>query len=353
MDSVELGDILTFAARSIFIILATLALAACGDFVGRWQSDALPMPQANSTLAAKIALGAESTRSWAFAEAKREDLLYASDLDLHKVFVLSLPTGKLVGTLSFSDLPWGLCSDRAGHVFVTHFRLHGSRGTITEFGHGDPKPITSRSLPVGESGACAVDATSGNVAVTSGGSPKGGNTVSIFAAPLQKETPPRVIETPSTLGAVLYCAYDSYGNLFLTPIEYSTGPMLVELQPGTNSLTSINLNGSRFGGGPLQWQGTYMATTLPTVEHVTVSGGRGEVIGTTQLKRVNNKVFGSSQFWIQDRKIIAPFGCRTEHCRIEGDSLGVWTYPGGSLVKVIHGFGARALLGVTLSKVAR
>lgn len=341
---------MNLAARPILIILATLTIVACGGLGGRWQGNALPLLQANSTVPARIAPDAEGVRSWMLPEAKREDLMYASDVDLHKVFVLSFPTGKLVGTLSFSDLPWGLCSDRAGHVFVTRFRLHGARGTITEFGHGDPNPITSRSLPVGESGACAVDATSGNVAVTSGGSPKGANTVSIFAAPLQKKTPPRVIEAPSTLSTLLYCAYDNYGNLFFTPIEYSTGPMLVELQPGANSLTNINLSGSRFGGGPLQWYGTYMATTLPTVEHVTVSGGTGEVIGTTQLKRVNNKVFGSSQFWIQDRKIVAPFGCRIEHCRIEGDSLGVWTYPNGSLVKVIHGFGARALLGVTLSR---
>jgi hypothetical protein len=345
--------ILTLPARSIFIILAAITLAACGDLGGRWQVDAVPMPQANSTLRARIAPEHESVGSWMLPEAKREDLIYASDVDLQKVFVLSLPTGKLVGTLFFSDLPWGLCSDRAGRVFVTHFRLHGAPGTITEFRHGDPNPITSRSLPVGESGACAVDATSGDVAVTSGGSRKGANTVSIFTAPLQKNAPPRVVETPSTLDAVLYCAYDSDGDLFFTPVEYSTGPMLVELPSGSNSLIRISLNGYRFGGGPLQWQGTYMATTLPTVEHITVSGGTGEVIGSTQLKPVNDTVFGSSQFWIQDRKIVAPFGCRSEHCRTEVDKLGVWTYPNGSPVKVFRSFGARALLGVTLSKAPK
>jgi hypothetical protein len=276
-------------------------------------------------------------------------------VDEKKVFVLSLSTGKVVGTLSFSDLPWGLCSDAAGHVFVTSFHLHGGGpGTITEFAHGDRNPITSRSLPVGETGACAVDAKSGDLAVTSGGAPKGGNTVSIYAAPLKNKAPPRVVDTPGTLEAVLYCAYDSNGNLFFTPVEYSTGPMLLELKSGSNSLIRINLSGYRFGGGPLQWQGTYMATTLPIVEQVTVSDGTGKVIGTTQLKRVSNKDFGASQFWIQDRRIIAPFGCRTaEHCRIEGDKLGVWTYPGGSLDKVFGGFGARALIGVTLSKASK
>ncbi|HEY1883820.1 MAG TPA: hypothetical protein VGG51_12355 [Candidatus Cybelea sp.] len=287
-------------------------------------------------------------------EAKREDLVYASDVDLKEVFVLSLATGKVVGALSFRDLPWGLCSGGSGHVFVAHFRLRAVPGTITEFGHGNPDPISSRTLPAGESGACSVDARSGDIAVTSGGAPRGGNTVSIFAAPLQKKTLPRVVDAPGTLAAVLYCAYDNRGNLFFTPVAYSTGPMLDVLEPGSKSLITINFNGDQFAGGPLQWQEAYLATSsLPAIQQVTVSEGNGEITGTAQLRRVNNKDFGANQFWIQDGEIVAPFGCPTENCRVKGDKLGVWTYPKGRLVKVFSGFGARALFGVTLSKAPR
>jgi hypothetical protein len=187
--------------------------------------------------------------SWMLPEAKGENLIYASDIADDKVFVLSFPGGNLVGTLDFSDLPWGLCSDSVGHVFVTHFPYHGGHGVVTEYDHGGSSPIARRSFPNTEAGTCSVDPTNRNLAVTVGPGPAGGNLVYIFSLPLKKSASPRTIAAPPA-DALPSSTYDNRGNLFLSlQADYPLGKnLLLELPAGSGAGTFLAIKGVGAGG---------------------------------------------------------------------------------------------------------
>ena len=105
------------------------------------------------------------TRShgWMLPAAKSMDLLYVSNDD--ELLVFSYPKGKLVGEITVPSGDFaGLCSDSAGDVFVTSVGSH-SASYILEYAHGGTEPITTLSDPAWANG-CAVDPTTGNVAVT-------------------------------------------------------------------------------------------------------------------------------------------------------------------------------------------
>jgi hypothetical protein len=342
-------------ARSFSFLVGALVLSACTENAGTGAvSSAVPLSAIPRTVA--IVLDDRSGGSWMLPEAKNEDLIYTSDINLNRVFVLSLPAGKLVGTLAFSDEPWALCSDDRGDVFITHFHLYGGPGAVDEYEHGGSSPIAKRTLPNSESGACSYDATTGDLAVTStgGGPTNGPNIISVFSPPLAKRLPPRTINAPFTLGAILYCGYDDAGNLFLTPIPYPSGATLVELPKGSNTLVNINFVGNAPGGGAIQWHGSYLATSVSTlgseaIEHVKVSGTSGRVLGVTHLPGTQ-KDFADNQFWIQDDEIVAPF----EYRRGRSNKAGLWTYPGGSRIKIFRGFDpGNGLVGVTMSRATK
>src|SRR5579862_2447400 len=59
--------------------------------------------------------------AWVLPQAKRQDLLYISDLDAQAVFIYTYGHGyKLVGELTGFFNPEGLCVDKTGNVYVTN-----------------------------------------------------------------------------------------------------------------------------------------------------------------------------------------------------------------------------------------
>jgi hypothetical protein len=98
--------------------------------------------------------------------AKSEDLLYVPDDDVPgELLAFSYPHGGLVGEVMLpADYPLGLCSDGSGHVFVTTSGTD-AQSYIYEYPHGGTQPIATLTDP-GLANGCAVDARSGNLAVT-------------------------------------------------------------------------------------------------------------------------------------------------------------------------------------------
>lgn len=95
--------------------------------------------------------------------AKASSLLYVSNSGNGTVTVYSYHAGtnlKMVGTLAIPE-PSGVCSDKAGNVWVGS--QHGR--ALHEFPHGGTKQIRLIKLGQGFPAGCAVDATSGNLAV--------------------------------------------------------------------------------------------------------------------------------------------------------------------------------------------
>src|SRR5262249_47577682 len=137
-------------------------LAGCG---GSQPPIAAPgaMPQTSA-----IATHAAGRKSWILPEAKKRKLLYVADAQTADVYVYEYPNGKLVGTLTGFQEAQGECADAKGDVFITVPSPYSASSEILEYAHGGTEPIATFSDPgYGEEPwSCAVDPTTGNLAVT-------------------------------------------------------------------------------------------------------------------------------------------------------------------------------------------
>ena len=140
--------------------------------------------------------------------ARAQNLLYVSDEGANDVDVYAYPAGTRAGKLTNLAQPAGLCTDTLGDVWV----VQSSSAKITEFGHGGAKPIATLTI----SGArrllgCAVDPTTGNLAVTDLGNSKGGGSLWVFA---HAQGTPKNYRDPK-ISFAYFDGYDLGGNLFV------------------------------------------------------------------------------------------------------------------------------------------
>jgi hypothetical protein len=203
-------------------------------------------------------------------EATSEPLLYVAQIPDVGVDVLSYPGLKLVGQLTDIYEPQGVCSDASGNVYVTAFWTED----ILEFAHGGTSPIAK----LGDYGyypfGCAVDPTTGDLAVANTGSMDGGGSLAIYKGARGSPT--------DYAGSFYFCAYDNKGNLLADFDDYGTGYEM--LRAKSYSLQRINLNVPGYG---IQWDGSYFAIidiSDGEINRVTVSGSTGTVHSTVKLK---------------------------------------------------------------------
>jgi WD40 repeat protein len=300
-------------------------LAGCG---GSQPSIGAPgaMPQ---TLAS--ATHADRDKSWMKPGSASGDLLYVADGE-GRAFVLTYPQGQLVGQLDFPSTNSGnICSDGDGDIFVPS----GYDGEeIWEYAHGGTQPIATLREDSGYPIACAVDPTTGNLAVTNEiNYPYKGN-VAIYAGAQGDPTYYSDSEIPNPI----FCGYDNRGNLFID------GGPFAELPSGSGTFTNIKLNKHIYQGGQVQWDSTYMTVASRNANKIyrlQISGSTGKVVSATLLKGPGRHA--TSQSWIQGGTIIAPAG-RND------DRVGIWNYPTGGKALTIVRLGRRAqVVGATVS----
>jgi hypothetical protein len=253
--------------------------------------------------------------SWMLPEAKRDDLLYISDV--YGVHVFSYPKGTHVGDLTGVASPQGLCSDRAGDVFVTDEGV----GDVFEYAHGGTRPIKVLGdiyvdfNPVD----CSVDPTTGNVAVASADA----NWVVIFPDARQM---PVVRADPYAI--LFWCAYDDKGNLFVEEVRHHHRSYIGELPKGATSFKNLLMDPRIGGPSGLKFDGEYMVVEnyANILYRLRFSGGNAIDIGNTPL----NGAKQIERFWIHKSKVIGPDASGNAY---------FWNYPlGGSPVKSIPGF---------------
>jgi hypothetical protein len=261
------------------------------------------------------------------------DLLYVG-AGANRVFVLAYPEGKLVGSLSISSRPWGLCSDTDGNVFVTE------DSGVLEYAHGGTNPINTLSAHGAFS--CSWDPSTGNLAVV-----ERPFSIAIFKG--AKGNPQTYTDT--NFFNFNYCAYDDKGNLFVTGEQH--GPYtyaLAELDTGSGGFTPITLNERVDYLDDLQWDGKYLAIDdfygTGTIDRVQVSGSSGTIKATTNL--------GGAQFygywtWLQNGTFISPIYTGYD----KNSLMDFWSYPSGGNPKkeLPHRVGGRRIWGVTVSVV--
>jgi DNA-binding beta-propeller fold protein YncE len=246
------------------------------------------------------------------------------------VYVISYPQGSLVNTITNVDGPQGACSDKNGNVFITAFWTEN----VLEYAHGGTKPVASLGdygyYPLG----CAVDPTTGNLAVANQQSMNGGGgNVAIYANAKGK---PTFYNTYNSA----WCAYDPNGNLFVV----STGGSLSELRAGSQSFISISLPVS---GQGIQWDGQYLAIVNPAskvVYRIAISGSAGTLKQTVKFSGLIRSL--GYDFALDGNTIIMPFAMTQNRF----SKIGLWKYPrGGKVGRTIHPAGTNDYYSPALS----
>jgi hypothetical protein len=336
MHSLSLDGVLAIA-------VAGALLAACG---GSQQPIGGPgaMPQTRA-----IATRAAHAGSLMLPEARSKDLLYVSDAGTNEVYVFSYPRGRYIGMLvGLIREPHGVCSDKAGNVFVTEFGIDNNY--VQEYAHGGNSAIATLSAP-GEPEECSSDPTTGNLAVAIYSYSSAPSGVAIYANAQGNPT----MYTDSSLQQVTACSYDDHGDLFAAGANSSQGFELAELPAGTETFENIALK-SKIDGKffePIQWDNQYLAigshagaySKEYSIKHVAISGATGTVVRRTRLLLKQGYFSGDTAFSIWRHMIVLTYS--PEYPK---GGVGFWTYPRGSIpLRVTRDFGSQYLDGVTVS----
>ncbi len=272
--------------RSVRFALSICAaagfLVACGGASQPGLAPSGPAQQAERSPAVHPNRG----ESWMAPDAKgKRYLLYVSDVAGSEVYVFSYPRAIVKGILTGFKSPYGDCSDSAGHVYITDFKLD----EVFEFAHGGTKPINTISLNGAQPVGCAVDQTTGNLAVSlwtgTGGSDGG---ILVYAH--GSGTP--MLYTQTGIRKFYPPAYDNQGNLFAEGVNNSDAYLLSELPSAGSSLEAVSLNQTISYGAGVAWDGKYLAVGDNAYEgnvgesglyQFSIAGTTGTLQGSTQF----------------------------------------------------------------------
>jgi DNA-binding beta-propeller fold protein YncE len=315
---------------AITLSIASALLAACG---GSQPPIGVPgaMPQSPS-----IATHAARGGSWVAPEASGTDLVYTVDNIANQVDIYSYPVGTLYGTLTGFNSPVGACIDKAQNVWI----VNQGPAEVIEYAHGGNSPIATLRVPGDWPYGCAVDPTTGNLAVT-----YNNNNIAIFQN--AKGSPTTYVD--SSMSWMHYCGYDATANLFLVGDDNYANRRLVELSG--NSFTTIALPVNIQDTGAVQWDGQYVAVEAYNWpgEHkpikiygLKISGRQATLESTVQLATRLERREYFPQFWIFSKTIVEAAN--------NGRQLNFWHYPaGGRPEKQIKGVHGREFWGTAVS----
>lgn len=334
--------------RSCNLVCAVLAfagvLAGCGG-----GGSALQPPLAPQN--AKLATHVRGGQSWVLPEAKKDDLLYVSDLIAQVVYIYTYKTHELVGTITGFFNPEGLCADASGNVYVTNDTSEGVY-QITEYAHGSTTPIRTINDPDGRANGCSVDPKTGDLAVADFWGPQEGiGNVSVF----HKATGTPVDFSNPNIWYYYYCGYDNKGNLFVDGETQGSVFGLGEVPRGGHKLKFINVDETIYLPGGVQWDGKYLAVgdQVAVKRNFTSTIYQFAIKGNTGTEKSAMVLTGSSyvtQFFIPfvDASRKHKRGTLLIGPNQNGASTMIWDYPaGGDPVQTISG--ESAPIGVTVS----
>jgi hypothetical protein len=227
----------------------------------------------------------------------------------------------VTGVLSY---PGPECADDSGNIYIVNNTYGSVYGYILVYAHGKTKPTRSISGYYFDFTDCAVDPTSGNLAVTFTGQD------GILVYPDAAGTPKYYVYPPYFYSSG--CTYDVSGNLFVAGAwigKTKRYPLrLVELPQGQSKFISIELP-------HIHWPSTTpgdlhrddknlaFANGEDSIYRLAVSGSKATIVGVTKLDGAD----GIRTFWIQGGRLVAA----------TGPEVVIWKYPsGGKATKIIR-----------------
>jgi hypothetical protein len=276
--------------------------------------------------------------SWMSPQAKKQSLIYVSSVLTNDVYVYSYSSQQLVGTLTGFNTPYGLCSDKAGNVWIAN----DGGSQMVEYAHGGTSSISTLSDASEYPEGCAVDPATGNLAVANFSSNTGGGNVVVYAG---AQGSPQAYSDPSIVN-YRFCGYDAKGNLFVDGVNGSSAFVLAELPKGSSTFKNIAIDQSIEWPGGVQWDGKHVAigdTDAVTVYRVDTTNGK--VLGSTKLEGANYV----DQFWINGS---ASTRKKAKRARVlapsqSGGSLALYKYPAGG--SAVWSVSVQEPFGVTVS----
>jgi hypothetical protein len=279
--------------------------------------------------------------------AKKSELLYVSAglPARNKLYVFTYPDAAFVGAIAVPHRPLGLCTDKSGNVFVTTIVTNSATSYVYEYAHGGTQPIAILSNP-GEGNGCAVDPSTGNLAVAnwSSGSVSGVGDVAIY----QNATGTPITYATPSISAYWWCAYDDEGNLFVDGINGSHAQPMAELPKGASSFENVMLSAA-ITPSSLQWlDGNLIVADDASISgpellyRVKFSGTKGKVTGSTTLESRHEMNSWGGEFVVSGAHVAGPSYPRRD--------FSVWSYPKGG--KALHDAtrrGVNEFYGVAIS----
>jgi hypothetical protein len=293
-----------------YFVLPILALAAaivtgCGGGISTQLA-----AQSKVAPAAIAPIAAAYVRSWMLPSAtKTPSLLYVANSS-GTVTVYSYKNGtdlSLVGTLTGFSQPGGICTDKNGNVYVTDYAVR----RIDIYAHGADTPTAVIQQKVGFPFACAIDPTTGNLAITEehpNAHYESHATVDIYA-PGEYKGQGSIYGGHNTFSEAYFDAYDGKGNLFVdgTPCQasycyYGGGPpALFELPKGSTQFLQLSFKGATLKNPTgLDWVSPTLLVTdalsksTPVGYKVFVSGSDATVVATLSYSGTD-KPYGVAQ----------------------------------------------------------
>jgi hypothetical protein len=318
------------AAASVFGALWALTFTACAEHA----APVVPVTFASSQQSTSMSR-ATRRASWMSPDAKEKTLIYVSSSD-NDVYVYDYKTGTAEGMLTGFDNPWGECVDSKGDVWIANF-THGyyaTQSTVVEYAHGGTMPINSVTTD-GSSFGCAVDPTTGDLAVADFFS--GQNPGDLLVFPNASGAPNRY--TSPTFQVLFPPAYDNQGNLYVeggTAGKNNSGGLDVLAQGGT-ALNTVSLPFTIGYPAGAFWDGKYIGVTdqnfndsyKTEIYQVTVSGTSGTEESAAALD-------GCSV----DTDVLQPFISIGKHhstvlvgANLDCSTVDYWRYPKGGKPK--------------------
>jgi hypothetical protein len=311
---------LSLGRNTLCSCVAAAMLAACGG-----SQPPIGAPGAMAQTSA-LATHADRGKSWMAPDAAGQDLLYVTDV--RTVTVYSYPQGKYEGTLRHFYIAQGECVDKKGDIFIADLGYY----KVFEYAHGGTKRIATLDAAGPDPSGCAVDPTTGDLAVASlGFSDYGQNAfVAIYKNARGKPT----TYQSSTFYQYWFCGYDNKGNLFVDGLSApGTGHFaLAKLPKGGSALKEVTPDQYIGWPGGVQWDGKHVAIgdqITPVIYQFSMHGSKAAKVGTTAL---GSGAYNVVQFFIDGQTVIAP----DQHPRPSNGDVLFYNYPaGGSATKKI------------------
>lgn len=195
------------------------------------------------------------------------------------------PRGSLHGFKSAN----GLCVDKAQNVYVTDYTSE----KVFEYAHGAESPEKSFDDSGGSGVACAVDPTTGRLAIANemGSTQLCGN-VEVYR---RGSTP--TIYTAGAICLPFDAAYDDEGDLFVSGLNGNPGYYAIaELPFHKSSFVNVLVNRTLDYPGGLQWDGKFLDAGNTTggstsiIYRFAIRGRRAHLAGTVTLQETNGQV---------------------------------------------------------------